>query len=52
MSCPQSGHTRADRRHRDRRHPNIGYATLAILVGIGFILNGIGMTALGWGMQD
>lgn len=32
-------------------NPNIGYATLAIFVGIGFILNGIGMTALGWGMH-
>lgn len=32
-------------------NPNIGFATLAILVGIGFILNGIGMTALGWGMR-
>lgn len=31
--------------------PDIGYATLAILVGIGFILNGIGMTALGWAMH-
>ena len=33
-------------------NPNIGYATLAILVGIGFILNGIGLTALGWGMRE
>jgi uncharacterized membrane protein HdeD (DUF308 family) len=33
-------------------NPNIGFATLAILVGIGFILNGIGLTALGWGMRD
>lgn len=32
-------------------NPDIGFATLAILVGIGFILNGIGMTALGWGMR-
>jgi uncharacterized membrane protein HdeD (DUF308 family) len=32
--------------------PNIGYATLAILVGIGFILNGIGLAALGWGMRE
>lgn len=31
--------------------PDIGYTTLAILVGIGFILNGIGMAALGWGMK-
>jgi uncharacterized membrane protein HdeD (DUF308 family) len=33
-------------------NPNIGFATLAILVGIGFIMNGIGMTALGWGMHS
>jgi len=32
-------------------NPDIGFATLAILVGIGFIANGIGMTALGWGMR-
>lgn len=32
--------------------PSIGYATLAILVGIAFILNGVGLTALGWGMHD
>ncbi len=32
--------------------PNIGFATLAILVGIGFILNGIGMAALGWGIHE
>ncbi len=31
--------------------PSIGYATLAVLVGIGFILNGIGMVALGWAMR-
>jgi len=31
--------------------PDIGYTTLAILVGIGFILNGIGIVALGWGMH-
>jgi uncharacterized membrane protein HdeD (DUF308 family) len=30
--------------------PNIGYATLAVLVGIGFILNGIALLALGWSM--
>lgn len=30
----------------------IGYATLALLVGIGFIANGIGMTALGWGLKS
>jgi uncharacterized membrane protein HdeD (DUF308 family) len=33
-------------------NPNIGYTTLAILVGIGFILNGIGLTVLGWGMRE
>lgn len=33
-------------------NPDIGFATLAILVGIAFILNGIGMTALGWGVRD
>jgi uncharacterized membrane protein HdeD (DUF308 family) len=33
-------------------NPGIGFATLAILVGIGFILNGIGMTALGWGIRE
>jgi uncharacterized membrane protein HdeD (DUF308 family) len=32
--------------------PEIGYTTLAVLVGIGFILNGIGLTALGWGMRE
>lgn len=32
--------------------PSIGFATLALLVGIGFILNGIGLTALGWGMRE
>ncbi|MEZ5077877.1 MAG: DUF308 domain-containing protein [Solirubrobacterales bacterium] len=32
--------------------PDIGFATLAILVGIGFILNGIGIGALGWGMHQ
>jgi uncharacterized membrane protein HdeD (DUF308 family) len=32
--------------------PNIGFATLAVLVGIGFIVNGIGMCALGWGMRE
>ncbi len=31
--------------------PNIGFATLALLVGIGFILNGIGMFAAGWGLH-
>ena len=32
-------------------NPDIGYATLAILVGIGFIINGIGLVALGWGLR-
>jgi uncharacterized membrane protein HdeD (DUF308 family) len=32
--------------------PDIGYATLAILVGIALILNGVGMAALGWGIRD
>ncbi len=32
-------------------NPNIGFATLAILVGIGFILNGLGMALLGWAMR-
>ena len=31
---------------------NIGYATLALLIGIGFIANGIGMTALGWDLKE
>ena len=30
---------------------NIGYATLALLVGISFIINGIGMSALGWNLH-
>lgn len=33
-------------------NPDIGFATLALLVGIGFILNGFAMTALGWGMRE
>jgi uncharacterized membrane protein HdeD (DUF308 family) len=33
-------------------NPNIGYATLAVLVGISFILNGAAMAALGWGMHE
>jgi len=32
-------------------NPNIGYATLAVLVGISFIFNGIGMSALGWSLH-
>lgn len=33
-------------------NPSIGFATLAVLVGIAFILNGCGMAALGWGMHE
>ena len=32
-------------------NPNIGYATLAVLVGIAFIINGMGMFGLGWNMH-
>ena len=32
--------------------PNIGFATLALLVGISFMLNGIGLFALGWALHD
>jgi uncharacterized membrane protein HdeD (DUF308 family) len=32
--------------------PEIGYVTLAVLVGIGFILNGLAVAALGWGMHE
>jgi len=31
--------------------PNIGFATLALLVGISFIANGVGMVALGWAIH-
>jgi uncharacterized membrane protein HdeD (DUF308 family) len=31
--------------------PHIGYATLAVITGIGFILYGIGMVATGWAMH-
>jgi len=31
--------------------PDIGYASLALLVGIGFIVNGVGITALGWNLR-
>jgi uncharacterized membrane protein HdeD (DUF308 family) len=31
--------------------PNIGFATLALLVGIAFIVNGIGLVALGSGLR-
>jgi uncharacterized membrane protein HdeD (DUF308 family) len=33
-------------------NPHIGFATLALLVGIGFILNGIAMAVLGWGVRQ
>jgi uncharacterized membrane protein HdeD (DUF308 family) len=32
--------------------PDIGVATLAILVGIAFILRGLGMTALAWALRQ
>jgi uncharacterized membrane protein HdeD (DUF308 family) len=32
--------------------PDIGVTTLAILVGIAFILRGIGIAALGWGLHS
>jgi uncharacterized membrane protein HdeD (DUF308 family) len=31
--------------------PNIGFATLALLVGLAFIVNGLGISALGWSMH-
>ena len=31
--------------------PSIGYATLALLVGISFIVNGLGLFVLGWAMH-
>jgi uncharacterized membrane protein HdeD (DUF308 family) len=31
--------------------PGIGFGTLAILVGISFVLNGFGMIALGWALR-
>jgi uncharacterized membrane protein HdeD (DUF308 family) len=31
--------------------PTIGYATLALLVGIAFILNGVGLMLLGWAVH-
>lgn len=33
-------------------NPSIGYTTLAILVGISFILNGLATAALGWGLHE
>lgn len=32
--------------------PNIGYATLALLTGLAFIFNGMGVFALGWAMRE
>jgi uncharacterized membrane protein HdeD (DUF308 family) len=32
--------------------PDIGFATLALLVGIAFILNGIGLLGLGWSLHS
>jgi uncharacterized membrane protein HdeD (DUF308 family) len=32
--------------------PEIGFATLTVLVGVGFILNGIAVIVLGWTMQE
>jgi uncharacterized membrane protein HdeD (DUF308 family) len=32
-------------------NPGIGFATLALLLGIGFIINGVGLIALGWRLQ-
>ncbi len=31
--------------------PSIGYATLAVIVGIAFIFNGVGMLGLGWSLH-
>ena len=31
--------------------PGIGYATLALIVGIAFIVNGLALEMLGWGMR-
>jgi uncharacterized membrane protein HdeD (DUF308 family) len=32
--------------------PDIGYATLALLTGLAFIFNGMGLFALGWAMRE
>lgn len=32
--------------------PNIGFATLALLAGLAFIFNGMGVFALGWAMHE
>ena len=33
-------------------NPDIGFSALALLVGIGFIFNGIALGVIGWGMRD
>lgn len=33
-------------------YPKIGLATLALIVGIGFIVNGLGMAVVGWRLRD
>jgi uncharacterized membrane protein HdeD (DUF308 family) len=33
-------------------NPSIGYTTLALLVGLAFILNGLATAALGWGLHE
>ena len=33
-------------------NPDIGLTTLSILVGIAFILNGLGVAVLGWGLHE
>ena len=33
-------------------NPDIGSTTLSILVGIAFIVNGVGMAVLGWGLHE
>jgi uncharacterized membrane protein HdeD (DUF308 family) len=32
--------------------PDIGFTTLALLVGIAFVMNGVGLFALGWKIHD
>ena len=32
-------------------NPNIGFATLALLVGLAFMVNGLGMFAVGWSLH-
>jgi hypothetical protein len=31
--------------------PHIGYATLALIVGLGFIAYGVAMVVVGWGLR-